>query len=204
MNAAKSQFQSLLCQADATMGSIEQLSATMGGRYVVREAKMRKEMDDIMEVIWAANYTPYEPFVQLFFPILGYTRAHREDAIAESKERFWTQHEADKSSHWFYVFDVMSGQTVGCAQWVVSETNPFAKGTPKLTAPWWPDGECRKFCESILQQVYTPRASWMGRPHCGKHIWLSIRIYYSSPLCNEIFRPASITTASRTTRTNSR
>jgi|TARA_R110002003_G_scaffold172_1_gene14085 hypothetical protein len=136
-------------------------------RYVVREANTRQELDQILDVIWAANYTPYEPFVQLFFPVLGYTSAHREAAIIESKERFWVQHHTDPSSHWYYASDTATGQTIGCAQWMVSESNPFATGVPKLTAPWWPEGECRRFCESILDQVYKPRASWMTRPHCG-------------------------------------
>jgi hypothetical protein len=143
-------------------------SAAMGARYVVREAKTKQELDDIMTVIWAANYTPYEPFMQLFFPVLGYTTAHRDAAFAESKERFWKQHEADHTSHWFYAFDTVTSQAVGCAQWVVSTSNPFAAGTPTLTAPWWPEGEHRSFCESILNQVYRPRSSWMTRPHCGK------------------------------------
>ena len=151
------------------MGSIDQQQTLpMTERYVVRTAKTKKELDDILEVIWAANYTPYEPFVQLFFPILGFTPAHRAAAVAESKERFWSQHQGDCSSNWFYIFDTVTGRTVGCAQWVISELNPFAAGTPRLTAPWWPEGECRKFCESILNQVYRPRASWMTRPHCGK------------------------------------
>lgn len=157
------------------MGSItvEQLptfTAKMTGseRYLVREAKTRQEMDEIMDVIWAANYTPYEPFVQLFFPVLGYTTSHRDQAVSESKERFWKQHQADSTSHWFFAFDSTTGKAVGCAQWVISRTNIFADGVPKLQAPWWPEGECRNFCESILNQVYRPRASWMTRPHCGK------------------------------------
>jgi hypothetical protein len=162
--------------ADVAMASItvEQLpttakmSVSTGDRYVVREANTREELDQILDVIWVANYTPFEPFVQLFFPVLGYTSAHREAAIVESKERFWSQHQADPSSHWYYAFDTVTGTAVGCAQWVISKSNPFAAGVPKLQAPWWPEGECRKFCESILNQVYRPRASWMTRPHCGK------------------------------------
>ena len=67
----------------------------MGQRYVIREAKTKEELDEIIKVIWAANYTPYEPFMQLFFPVLGYTTAHREAAIAESKQRIWTRHQKD-------------------------------------------------------------------------------------------------------------
>ncbi|CAN9113244.1 unnamed protein product [Alternaria alternata] len=129
----------------------------MGQRYVIREAKTKEELDEIINVIWAANYTPYEPFMQLFFPVLGYTTAHREAAIAESKQRIWTQHQADNASHWFYAFDTVTKKTVGCSQWVISTSNPFVAGIPKLTAPWWPEGEHRRFCESILNQV-------MGKP----------------------------------------
>lgn len=135
---------------------------------MIREAKTKEELDEITNVIWAANYTPYEPFMQLFFPVLGYTTAHREAAIAESKQRIWTQHQADNASHWFYAFDTVTKKTVGCSQWVISTSNPFVAGIPKLTAPWWPEGEHRRFCESILNQVYRPRANWMTRPHCGK------------------------------------
>ncbi|KAH7382570.1 hypothetical protein DE146DRAFT_740177 [Phaeosphaeria sp. MPI-PUGE-AT-0046c] len=150
------------------------MSVTKRDKYVVQEATTRKELDEILDVIWAANYTPYEPFVQLFFPVLGYTRAHREAAIAESKERFWSQHVADPSSHWYYAADSLTGEIVGCAQWVITEGNLFATGVPKLEAPWWPEGECRKFCESILNQVYRPRASWMTRSHCALN-WLAVR-----------------------------
>lgn len=144
------------------------MSVTAVEQYVVREASTRRELDQILEVIWAANYTPFEPFVQLFFPVLGYTPAHREAAIAESKTRFWSQHQDDPSSHWYYALDTIKGTIVGTAQWVISESNPFAAGIPVLKAPWWPEGECRNFCESIINQVYRPRASWMTRPHCGE------------------------------------
>src|SRR4051812_6245908 len=100
------------------------MSVSAGDRYVVREASTRQELDQILDVIWAANYTPFEPFVQLFFPVLGYTSAHREAAIVEPKERFWSQTQADPSSHWYYALDTVTGKAVGSAQWVVSERNP--------------------------------------------------------------------------------
>jgi hypothetical protein len=150
----------------------EQFATDMNDRYLVREVETKQELDEVLDVIWAANHTPYEPFIQLFFPVLGYTSAHRKAAVLESKERFWKQHTSDPSSHWLYAFDTITRKAVGCAQWVISTTNLFAEGVPRLEAPWWPEGECRKFCESILNQVYKPRASWMTRPHCGK--WRSL------------------------------
>ncbi|CAN9332071.1 unnamed protein product [Alternaria alternata] len=124
----------------------------MGQRYVIREAKTKEELDEIINVIWAANYTPYEPFMQLFFPVLGYTTAHREAAIAESKQRIWTQHQADNASHWFYAFDTVTKKTVGCSQWVISTSNPFVAGIPKLTAPWWPEGEHRSMGKPLYDK----------------------------------------------------
>jgi hypothetical protein len=47
-----------------------------------------------------------------------------------------------------------------------------------MTASWWPEGEYREFCESVLEQVYRPRSSWMKRPHLGEcflpqYVWAS-------------------------------
>jgi hypothetical protein len=179
------------------MGSItfEQLpaavkmSVTKDIRYAVREVTTKQDLDDIMDVIWEANYTPYEPFMQLFFPVLGYTQAHREAAIVESKTRFWSQHQADPSSHWYYAVDTVTGEKVGCAQWVISESNPFTTGVPKLKTPWWPEGVCRDFSESIVNQVYKPRASWMTRPHCGE--WSLGTLDYFRSLNNDDRRGGS-------------
>ena len=126
-------------------------------------------MDGIMEVIWAANYTPYDPLVQLFFPVLGFTQEDKDKAIAESKDRFWKNHQSDASSKWFYVVSKKESKTVGCAQWLSYTENQFSDGPPTLQAPWWPEGDYRAFCERFLSQVYKPRASWMTRPFLGKY-----------------------------------
>lgn len=174
------------------VGIEEQFATDMNDRYLVREVQTKQELDEVLDVVWAANHTPYEPFIQLFFPVLGYTSAQREAAIIESKERFWSQHTTNPSSHWLYAIDTTNGKAVGCAQWVISTTNPFATGVPKLEAPWWPEGECRKFCESILNQVYKPRASWMTRPHCGK--WRSSKLKFDPTLSIEILPYLTIST----------
>ena len=136
-------------------------------QYVIKQAKTKEEMSGIMDVIWKANYDPYDPVTQLFFPILGPTTADRESAVTESKERFWNSHLSDPSSHWFYVEDLITGKPVGCAQWQLFKTNPFRDGLPKLEAPWWPEKEHREFCELILNQIFKARGSWMRRPHLG-------------------------------------
>lgn len=150
------------------MGSIGEQQPKMANKYTVRQATTKKDMDAIMDVVWAANYTPYEPFVQLFFPVLGYLPSDREAAIAESKERFWNNHNADPASNWYYVQEIETGKVVACAQWENYTQNPFPDGPPKLRAPWWPEGDHRDFCELILNQVYAPHATYMACPHLGK------------------------------------
>lgn len=158
----------LAAVSSSTMGSIDTPAQKMAANYVLKQANSKEDMDRIMDVIWAANYEPYEPFVQLFFPVLGFTPADREASLAKAKERFWNQHLADSSSNWFYVIEAHTGKPVGCAQWQIQTSNPFPNGVPVLTAPWWPKGEHREFCELILNQVYKPRASWMQRPNLGE------------------------------------
>jgi hypothetical protein len=55
----------------------------MNKRYLVLKVETKQELDRVLDVIWAANHTPYEPFIQLFFPVLGFTTAHREAAVAD-------------------------------------------------------------------------------------------------------------------------
>ncbi|KAF2111172.1 acyl-CoA N-acyltransferase [Lophiotrema nucula] len=146
----------------------------MKGSYELKRATTKAEFADIMDVIWAANYTPYDPVINLFFPIHGFSPFARQTAISESITRFWTEHEASPSSNWYYVVDAASGKAVGCAQWHVHLKNPFPNGVPVLKAPWWPaDSEGRHFCERILNQVYKPRASWMTRPHLALS-WMAV------------------------------
>jgi len=136
--------------------------------YVLKRATTKEELDALVDVIWAANHTPYEPFIQLVFPVLGFGSSDRASAISRSKDFFWTNHQAEKSSNWLYVQHVATGETVGCAQWQVYQNNPFPSGPQKLEAPWWPVKEYREFAELILNQVYKPRGMWMTRPHLGK------------------------------------
>ncbi|KAF1976184.1 hypothetical protein BU23DRAFT_551669 [Bimuria novae-zelandiae CBS 107.79] len=145
----------------------------MPTRYVAKEMKTQAEMDAIMDVIWAANYDPYDPYAQLFFPVLGFTPSAREVALAEAKSRFWNSHTSTAASNWYYVQEVTTGEVVGCAQWEIHSENPFKNGAPPMRAPWWPEGEYREFCEEIMRQVYLPRANWMRRPHMVLN-WMAV------------------------------
>ena len=147
------------------MGSITQ--PEMSGKFAIKEVQAREEMDQVMDVIWKANYYPYEPFAQLVFPVLGYTTADREAAIIESKQRFWHTHKTQNVNRWFYIEDSETRDAVGCVQWEIVDHNRSQDRSPKLTACWWPSGEYREFAELILSQAYACRALWMKRRHLG-------------------------------------
>lgn len=170
-----SHISSKVSRSPDKMGSIEQQK--MAAQYVVREMKTKSEMDAIMDVIWAANYNPYDTYAHLFFPVLGFTPAAWDAALAESKSRFWENHLNTPTSSWYYIQESASGKVVGCAEWEVHRDNPFKDGAPTMRAPWWPQGEYREFCEEIMRQVYQSRASWMRRPHMGEY-HMTLRCIY--------------------------
>ena len=136
--------------------------------FTAREVSTRKELDALIDVVWKAQYNPYDPAFSAFFPIFGPTVTDREAAIQESKDRLWQSHQSDPSSHWIYVRDPITGAVVGGTQWLIYETNPYVNGAPKMEASWWPEGsEGRTFCTELLRQCYAPRHQWMNRPHLG-------------------------------------
>ena len=156
-------------------------------KYVMGNMETREQLDKIVDLIWVANYTPYEPLIQLVFPVLGYQEADRTAAITESKARFWQiyQNAKDDGSRWFYTEDVETGEVVACIQ-VESVNENRSAQDPQIEAPWfvnpsmseshtlilllrWPEGEHRDFAESMLNQVYKARFNLMTRPFCGMY-----------------------------------
>lgn len=135
---------------------------------ILKECTDPTIFSQIVDCEWAAYYNPYNPFMQILFPVFGADAAARSAAIQESKERQWQWHSADPTSHWLYVEDEVSGAILGGAQWHVYETNPWAKPQSPLDAYWWPQGECRRFVNEMLEQVYGPRRKKMARPHTRK------------------------------------
>ncbi|PVH98098.1 hypothetical protein DM02DRAFT_673638 [Periconia macrospinosa] len=153
------------------MGSIVP-HANPAPKYILQKVEMEQEMGHVMDVIWEANYSPYDPIIQIVFPVLGYTSADREKCLVESKKRLWEQHKADPASNWFYVIDTESLKHVGCCQWQIFTSKPDADPQP-LTTPWWPEGEHREFCELMLNKIYRRRLEWMRRPYLALN-WMAV------------------------------
>ncbi|MCJ1271667.1 hypothetical protein MMC22_011572 [Lobaria immixta] len=138
--------------------------------YTFKEAITRNELDAIVDLVWKAQYNPYDPSFSAFFPVFGPTARDREVAIKNSKDRLWQSHQSEPSSHWIYVEDPLTGEVVGGTEWQLYETNPFVNGPPKMEASWWPEGEGRNFCNEILRQCYAPRHRWLTRPHLALNL----------------------------------
>jgi hypothetical protein len=135
--------------------------------YTIHEAHTRQELDEIIEVMWR-TMGGTDPSHPIFFPTFADTPEAKSTAITESKDRIWKQHNTDSASHWIYVREAQTGGVVGGCQWRIYDENPFAKGAPKITAVWWPEGTVgRKFASEVVNQCYTPRTRWMARPHAG-------------------------------------
>lgn len=136
--------------------------------YILKELSKKEELDEIVEVILEAQYSPYVPSASLFFPVFGVSASDRQVTIEASKERLWKSHQANSASHWIFVEDLATNKIVAATQWELFLSNPFTSGSLGIEAYWWPEGEARSFCSALLRQAYTPRFLWMKRPHTGK------------------------------------
>lgn len=147
------------------------------------EVTTKEELDELTLVQFAANHTPYINEYQLFHPIIGATEEDRERCIKEDQDRRWEDHvrNGDKS-RWIYVRDDATGAIIGGCEWQVYRQNPFPNGVQPVQAPWWPDGEGRRFAELFFNSVYKHRQQFMRRPHvCQCPLDLSTSTY---PLTN--------------------
>lgn len=61
----------------------------MSSSYVVKELQTRGELDEVVEVIWKAQFNPYMPSTGIFWPIFGHTPDDRARAVQVSKDRLW-------------------------------------------------------------------------------------------------------------------
>ena len=102
-------------------------------RFELREVGSRKDFDAVINVVWLAQYDPYRPMFQVFFPVLGPRGQDRQEAIQESKERLWNAHCKNPSSHWFCVQDC-GGDTVANRSRRFSPHGPIVPNRSNLVA----------------------------------------------------------------------
>lgn len=136
--------------------------------YSLHVVTSREEHDGVIDLAWLAWWDPYIPNIRIAMPILGYAPEDRIKAIAESKARTWAEYEKKKpweNSRYVYARHDATGEIVGALRIDFYEGSPWPNGEPKLSMPWWPEGEAREFCERMMQQCFTPRSMWMQRPH---------------------------------------
>ncbi|KAI9643504.1 hypothetical protein NHQ30_008123 [Ciborinia camelliae] len=142
-----------------------------------------EEFSLVIDCMWEAYSSPYNPFVALLFPPKAPTAEGLAAAVQESKERFWGVHQEEKNSVWIYIIDEDENKNgekkvLAAANWLFYEVSPFGaegesggkeeKGDEKADygpASWLPEGEGREFAKKIFTQVFGFRAARMTRPH---------------------------------------
>jgi hypothetical protein len=97
----------------------------------LHELTTEAEFSPVCEVETKAFNDPFFGFWQIFY---GSTSQD------EFRDRQWSWHKDDPSSHWIYVTDVETGCVIGGAQWNIYKENPYAKETAMLTPYWLPEG----------------------------------------------------------------
>jgi hypothetical protein len=97
----------------------------------LHELTTEAEFGLVCEVETKAFNDPFFGFWKVFY---GSTSQE------EFRDRQWSWHKDDPSSHWIYVTDVETGCVVGGAQWNIYKENPYTKETSMLTPYWLPGG----------------------------------------------------------------
>ena len=133
--------------------------------YILREAKVREELDAIIDVIWKVQNSRR---FRAFFPLSGSSAQDKAVAIAESKNRLWASHCRTQASHWVYVIESSTGQVVAATQWQIQDASAAHFSPMGLEATWYPEGEEREFATEVIRQTYLARHQFLKGPYIGK------------------------------------
>lgn len=142
----------------------------------VYEINTKEEFEAALPVMIDA-YT--KPFNTLYETIKG-------PSDDEFVTRFWHWHTADPGSQWIGVRKKDGDKaTVGVAEWVLHESNPFEQGNPLPPVDWWSDGwllsrhsvntfllanlvaavYTQNVTEQVVSTFFGGRPKVMSRPH---------------------------------------
>ncbi|PYI24192.1 hypothetical protein BO99DRAFT_129043 [Aspergillus violaceofuscus CBS 115571] len=134
----------------------------------IHEVRTKAEFARLNDVLWTANFHPYEPIFTLCHAITGPTAADRAADIARDTDLHWAAHERNPASHYIYVVDPTTGRVVGGCEWTFHHTNPFPEGPVRVPCTWYPEGsEVAEFASHVLTQCLLPRRAWFQRAHAG-------------------------------------
>lgn len=116
--------------------------------------------------------------------------------IEECTERQWGWHKGTPNSHWLAMKE--GDKVIGGGEWIIHETNPFAKPQPIVKATWWPEGiiiysfsqilflkqmltktymrigPLKIISDHILEEFFKGRPTVMNRPHLRKNTCLRL------------------------------
>jgi hypothetical protein len=134
---------------------------------IIKEVATEAELSAVIACLWEANYNPYQPIMNVLFPVHEATDDGYARGLAEAKSRLWAIHQSDPSSRWIYVTDDAEGkgEVYSGAHWNFHKVSPYKEDAPELVASWYPEGEGRNFASRVLNQVYGRRQR-LWRPHC--------------------------------------
>ena len=135
--------------------------------FKLYETSSENDFDAIVNLQWLAFDHPPDPWMTLFFPILGNGPSARAETIQKSKEQQWQASKEDDTCQWLKVVDMETDKIIAAGMWHTYKTDPF-EGVPDepFVVEWWPEGsEGRKFTELCLGEFMDRRKARMRRPH---------------------------------------
>ncbi|KAL4733716.1 hypothetical protein BDV11DRAFT_210008 [Aspergillus similis] len=144
------------------------MSHTEASRFEVKEIHTQDEYGRLVDVLWAANFHPYNPVFTAVHPVTGHAPEDRIRDKAHDTAIRWAAHERNPASHLIYVIDKETGRVAGGCEWLIFHTNPFPKGPHPIPCTWYPEGSERaEYTSAFLSQAFFPRQCWFQRPHAG-------------------------------------
>ncbi|KAJ9487223.1 hypothetical protein VN97_g6093 [Penicillium thymicola] len=158
--------------------------------FEVREITTKDEFARLNDVLWTANFHPYElsgpfddiynkhpddyphpssrPAFIIFHAVNGHTAEDRAKDKATDTDLQWNKHEQTPGSHYIYAIEKSTGRVVGGCEWIFYHSNPFPDGPAPVPCTWYPAGSERaEYASHVATQFLRPRQNWFQRPHAG-------------------------------------
>ncbi|KAH7113910.1 hypothetical protein B0J11DRAFT_143415 [Dendryphion nanum] len=130
------------------------------------------DMRDIVEVIYAANSDPRDPFVDLCLPGLGaWSSATHNEGVEEVIKSYLGDWQSSTTQKWLKIVDDGTGKIISASKWEIHEKNPYTEGLPHIAADWLPSGSrLREYAEWLINT----RMGWAVEKCQCAHVWLDI------------------------------